>query len=118
MKQIFILPALMMLAACGGQESDTPAEAVTEAEAPAAAAAEASGAGEPLNEAEVKEFAESFESAMQAVPPELRADFQEYLTCEIEANNARPAEQQIQIDAAHVRSMTAKLKADPSLANC
>ena len=118
MKQIFILPALMMLAACGGQESDAPAEAVTETEAPAATAAEASGAGEPLNEAEVKEFAESFESAMQAVPPELRADFQEYLTCEIEANNARPAEQQIQIDAAHVRSMTAKLKADPSLANC
>lgn len=118
MKQIFILPALMMLAACGGQETDTPAETGAETEAPATAATEPAGAGEPLNDAEVKEFAESFESAMQAVPPELRADFQEYLTCEIEKNNARPAEEQIQIDAAQVRSMTAKLKADPSLANC
>lgn len=116
MKQLIILPALMLLSACGGQEAETP---IKEGGSPAATSSDPdSPSTEPMGEAEIKEFADDFEAAMQAVPPELRADFQKYLTCEIETNNARPVDQQIQIDASHIRSMTAKLKADPSLASC
>ena len=100
----------MLLAACGGQESDAPAETLSESPASESTSAP--------TEADQKAFNDSFESAMQAVPPESRDDFQKYLTCEIEKNNALPLEEQAQIDAAYIRNMTAKLKADPSLAQC
>jgi hypothetical protein len=67
---------------------------------------------------EVKAFAGNFEQAMQAVPPEMRVDFQKYMECENKANLKRPAAEQKTMDAQRVIQMTAALKADASLATC
>lgn len=119
MKSMHFLPALLLLAACSGQETETPAAPASEGTPSASETPEPySPPAAPVDEAEIKAFTESFEAAMQEVPPELRGDFQKYFTCEIEKNSALPVEEQVQFDAASVREMTAKLKADPSLAQC
>jgi len=56
------------------------------------------------------------ENAMEAIPPQLRVDFQKALECQIK--HRAPGQPGIVIDEKFVRDLTSKLKADPSIAKC
>jgi len=107
------LTASVMLAGCGEKPADKPPVQPPVKTEPAVKK-EAGG----MTPEKVKEFAGNFEEAMQAVPPEMRADFQKYMECENKANLKRPVAEQKAMTPQRVIEMTSALKANRSLAAC
>ena len=65
----------------------------------------------PLSPKEVETLKVDINTAMSEIPPELRNDFQSFFACEVKRDKSPVTGQRI-------RSMTAALKADRSLARC
>lgn len=65
----------------------------------------------PLTEAEVAVIRDGITKAMDEVPPELRNDFQKAFTCDAAKDSSA-------MTAERIRAITARLKADRSIANC
>jgi len=63
----------------------------------------------------VQQKIDTIEEAMSQVPPADRYAFHYALICEI---NQRGSDNAINIDAEYIRDLTARLKADPSIATC
>lgn len=107
------MAASVALAGCGEKPADKPQP---QPSPKATQAPKKDGGG--MTPEKIKEFAGNFEQAMQAVPPELRTDFQKYMECENKANLKRPVAEQKPMTPQRVIEMTAALKADRSLATC
>ncbi len=58
------------------------------------------------------------EDAMMSIPPELREDYQKAFACEVKRNKAKGDAKAINVTPEYVKDLTARLKADPSLAKC
>lgn len=101
----------LSLAGCnflGGETASEPAKVEQTKAAPKAAP---TAVPTPLTEAEVTVIREGIIKAMDEVPPELRNDFQKAFSCDA-AKDASP------MTPDRIRAITARLKADRSIANC
>ena len=58
------------------------------------------------------------EDAMMAIPPQMRNDYQSAFACEVKRNKAKGEAKAINVTPDYVRGLTARLKADASLAKC
>lgn len=104
-KIILIAAGACALAACGGQKPNDPPKART-------------SAGAKAKPASAKRINAPVEDAMMSIPPEMRADYQKAFACEVKRNKDKKDAKAIDVTPDYVRGLTARLKADPSLARC
>lgn len=123
MKKIMIITAAsatLMLGACGKD----PAPAPKPVETPKAQVAKPEPK-KPANaiktEAEIKQeqqqVHQSVETAMAAIPPEMRENFQKVWDCQAKANGKAGATQ-VDMNGDWIVRKTAELKQNPGIANC
>lgn len=70
----------------------------------------------PLSETQIAEYHGTLESAMDAIPPALRADFQKAFECQAGKNAKLSPAQQIEMDGSWVVKKTEQLKVDRATA--
>ena len=95
--------AALLLSGCGDRTPAKPKQATQNAQAPAVK--------KPLTPKEVQQIRVSVAQAMDEIPPELRGDFQRLFACDIVRDKSA-------ITGERIRKMTARLKANRSIANC
>jgi len=103
------------LAGCGGKEADTPKPATT-TKTPRVTAIEFGEkrklSDKPLSQEQVAEYHGSVESAMDLIPPAMRADFQKAFECQAAKNGKLPPAEQIEMDGDWIVKKTEQLKVD------
>jgi hypothetical protein len=106
------------LSACGGggEPKDGGAPAPTATKAPRVTQIEFGEkrklSEKPLTEVQVAEYHGSVESAMDRIPPAMRADFQKAFECQAAKNGKLPPAQQIEMDGNWIVKKTEQLKVD------
>jgi hypothetical protein len=118
MKTTAIAMALTLcLGACGGgDEKGTANTQVAKPKAPRVIGIEFGEkrklSDKPMTTEEVTQYHVSVESAMDAIPPAMRADFQKAFECQATKNGKLPPADQIEMDGDWIVKKTGQLKSD------
>lgn len=111
------LALALCLSACGGGGKEAGgAPAKDEKKAPRVTQIEFGEkrklSDKPLTQEQVAEYHGSVESAMDRIPPALRADFQKAFECQAAKNGKLPPSEQIEMDGNWIVKKTEQLKTD------
>lgn len=111
------LALALCVSACGGGGKEAGRDpAKTETKAPRVTQIEFGEkrklSDKPLTQEQVAEYHGSVESAMDRIPPALRADFQKAFECQAAKNGKLPPSEQIEMDGNWIIKKTEQLKVD------
>lgn len=112
--------AALSLAACGGSEPEKPVKPPVETAKPAPVKPKPEGPVVKTPEqikVEQQQVHQSVETAMGAIPPELREPFQKVWDCQAKAN-AKAGAAAVDMSGDWIVKKTAELKQNPAIANC
>ena len=118
MKSIAAGVALALcLSACGeGKDAKAPPTQVAKPKAPRVIGIEFGEkrklSEKPLTPEQVEQYHGSVESAMDRIPPAMRADFQKAFECQATKNAKLPPAQQIEMDGDWIVKKTEQLRTD------